>query len=204
MSAGCGKIPPNDHRLPAIRHDLMVALLSSSQQVEISMGMTKAELIQMLQLTPHPKEGGYFIRTHEADLAVNTDVGSRKVFTTIFYMLTDDSSCGSMHKNKSDIVHFYQMGAAIRYWVISPQGQLSEYWLGPDIANGQQLQLVVKGGDWKISQLVDGEYCLIGEAVAPGFEYCDNEIATLELVKTQYPHLLPKIENYIHKNPAGI
>lgn len=163
--------------------------------------MTKTELINALQLTRHPREGGYFTRTHEADLSVNTDAGQRKVLTTIYYMLTDDSSCGYMHKNKSDIVHFYQMGAAIRYWVISPQGQLTEYWLGPDIAKGQQLQLVVKGGDWKISQLFGGQYCLIGEAVAPGFEYCDNEIASLEMVKAQYAHLLPGIENYIHKNP---
>jgi uncharacterized protein len=181
----------------------MLASLPSNQQVEISMGLTKTELIQKLQLERHPFEGGYFTLTHATDLSVDVAVGNRKALTTIYYMLTDDSPCGTLHRNKSDIVHFYHAGAAIRYWVISEQGQLTEHWLGPDMSKGQQLQLVVKGGDWKISQLVGGDYCLIGEAVAPGFEYCDNEIATLDLVKTQFPHLLAKIENYVHQNPGA-
>ena len=160
---------------------------------------SKAELIQKLQLERHPFEAGYFNQTHASDLTMDTESGKRKLLTVIYYMLTDDSPCGYMHKNKSDIVHFYQMGSAIRYWVISPEGQFSEHWLGPDLANGQQLQLVVKGGDWKISSLSGGEYALISEAVAPGFEYSDNEIATLDQVKTLFPQLLAKVENYIHK-----
>lgn len=161
---------------------------------------SKAELIQTLQLLRHPHEGGYFKRTYESDLTVSNATEKRKLLSTIYYMLTDDSPHGFMHRNKSDIVHFHQLGAAIRYWVISADGEMSEYYLGPDISKGHQLQMIVKGGDWKISQLCEGEYALIGEAVTPGFEYSDNEIATRAQVSSLFPHLLARIEKYIQQS----
>lgn len=112
-------------------------------------------------------------------------------------MLTSDDPHGYLHKNKSDIIHFHHLGSAIKYLIISPEGKIKEQILGPDIINGQLPQLVVNGGDWKVSQLCSGEYGLISEAVAPGFEYEDNEIATSELVKLTFPDLASRLDKYI-------
>lgn len=77
---------------------------------------------------------------------------------------------------------FTIVGSAIKYLIIPPDGRIKEQILGPDLMNGEVPQLVVNGGDWKVSQLCSGEYGLISEAVAPGFEYEDNEIATPGMV----------------------
>ncbi len=158
----------------------------NERMVLLNSGMTAAELIRLLELEPHPTEGGYFRRTYESALRCDCGYGGRPLLTSIYYLLTQDSPGGFLHRNKSDILHYHQRGAAVKYLVISPEGLLSERILGPDIAQGETLQLLVPGGWWKASRLCGGDYALISEAVAPGFDYADNEIATEELVSQTF------------------
>ena len=159
--------------------------------------MTPDEIISLLSLEAHPTEGGYFRRTYESDLRCNTENGSRMLLTSIYYMLTQDSPGGFLHRNKSDIIHFHQLGASIKYTLVSPDGVLSEKVLGPDIAHGEALQLLVPGGWWKASRICAGDYALISEAVSPGFEYADNEIATEELIQQLFPDIKRQLNEFI-------
>lgn len=131
-------------------------------------------IIETLQLEPHP-EGGYFKRTYESDISakVGPDGSDRKLISCIYYLLTHDSPIGHLHENRSDIIHFFQLGRPISYTLVSPEGEVIQAIIGPDIDQGQQLQLTVPSGWWKASELLTGEYGLISEAVSPGFEYED-------------------------------
>lgn len=51
-----------------------------------------------------------------------------------------------------------------------PDGRYEKVIVGPDILNGQRLQLTVPGGTYKAAELTAGEYSLVSEAVAPGWE----------------------------------
>jgi predicted cupin superfamily sugar epimerase len=164
--------------------------------------MTAAELIILLNLEPHPTEGGYFRRTYESDLQCNTKNGSRRMLTSIYYLRTNDSPVGCLCRNKSDIIHYHQLGSAIKYTIVSPGGVLSEKILGPNIKNGDMLQLLVPGGWWKASRLCSGEYSLISEAVSPGFDYADNEIATDDLVQRKFPDIKSMLDVYIKRDVA--
>jgi len=159
--------------------------------------MTAAELINLLGLEPHPLEGGYFRRTYESRLRCDCGYGSRPLLTSIYYLLTQESPVGFLHRNRSDILHYHQLGAAVTYLVIAPDGSLSEHILGPDIAHGETLQLLVPGGYWKASRLCGGEYALISEAVAPGFDYADNELATEEMARRNWPALHDMLAPYL-------
>ncbi|MCW5212139.1 cupin domain-containing protein [Desulfobulbus sp. TB] len=161
--------------------------------------MTSNDIITLLNLEPHPTEGGYFRRTYQSDLSCNTENGSRMILTSIYYMLTQKSPGGVLHRNKSDILHYHHLGASIKYTLVSPNGVLFEKILGPNIANGETLQLLVPGGWWKASQLCEGkaDYGLISEAVSPGFEYTDNEIATEEQVQQLFPEVALQLRSYI-------
>ncbi len=159
--------------------------------------MDKKTIIKQLELQPHPFEGGYFRRTYEADIRVNRDGKSRHIMTSIYYLLTNDSPVGLLNKNTSDIIHYHHLGSAIEYQLISPEGKLETQVLGPGLAKGQQLQLLVKGGYWKAARLLTGEYGLLSEAVAPGFEYEDNQLATTEDFGQQFPHLLEQMTGFI-------
>ncbi len=147
-------------------------------------------LIDSLQLEPHP-EGGYFRRTYESDISakIGPEGADRKLLTCIYYLLTRDSPIGHLHENQSAIIHLFQLGAPIKYTLVSPEGVLSQTILGPEVDQGQQLQLVVPSGWWKASELVSGDFALISEAVSPGFEYEDMSfISKSEVKRKAKPH----------------
>ena len=157
---------------------------------------SKQKIIETLGLAKH-KEGGYFVRTYESDMALNYNESERISLSSIFYLLTDESPVGYLHKNLSDIIHFYHHGGAIKYIILHPGGRLEETIMGDNLEQGQVLQLVVKGGCWKASQLLEGEYGLISEAVTPGFEYQDHVMADTGVLENLSPDITECLKNYI-------
>ncbi len=160
--------------------------------------MNKRQLIEKLSLEAHI-EGGYFSRTYNSELktGIAFDSKPRSLLSSIFYMLTDDSPIGHLHKNKSDIIHYFHGGSPLTYLIIAPDGNLERKVLGFDLDKGQQLQLIVRGGCWKASELESGEFGLISEAVSPGFEYRDMELAEEKLIKSLFPQLWGRISKYV-------
>ena len=160
--------------------------------------MNKRQLIEQLSLTAHI-EGGYFSRTYCSDLTLDIPSYSRPrhLLSSIFYMLTDDSPIGHLHKNKSDIVHYFHGGSPLTYVILHPDGNLEKKILGFDLDKGQQLQLIVRGGCWKASELESGEFGLISEAVSPGFEYEDMELAEKGMIKNRFPQVWDQIAKYV-------
>ncbi|WP_372758293.1 cupin domain-containing protein [Litorivivens sp.] len=151
--------------------------------------MDKHTLIEKLQLSPHP-EGGFFRRTYESS---HTHLG-RRLMSSIFYLLTDDQPTGHLHRNRSDIVHYWQGGGSLLYTLLTPEGKLLQITLGPDVPSGEQLQLTVPGGFWKGSQLLCGDYALISEAVCPGFDFDDHEMASADEMQQRYPEHWPSLK----------
>ncbi len=152
------------------------------------MSISVEQLIQSLKLEPHV-EGGYFKRIYEANHrpAITTERGSRLLLSCIHYLLTKQSPTGHWHLNQSDIVHFFQLGDPIDYYLIHPSGELETVTLGPNPTLDHHLQLTVKGGIWKASHLAGGHYGLISEAVSPGFDYADMTLATRQELIDQFP-----------------
>lgn len=158
---------------------------------------TLEQIISTLGLEPHPKEGGWFKRTYESTLTLNTDGGERLLMSSIYYLLSQDAPIASLHRNQSDIMHYYHGGGAIQYQIIDQQGQLRTAVLGNRYERGELPQLLVKGGEWKATKLAEGEYGLLSEAVCPGFDFADNEIASDEQIRTLYPDLYPIMAEFI-------
>ncbi|MEM6406343.1 MAG: cupin domain-containing protein [Pseudomonadota bacterium] len=128
---------------------------------------------QAFNLLPH-QEGGYYRRTYTSQI---TDGAERVAATAIYYLLTTTEPIGHWHKNRSDIIHCFHIGSPLTYWLIDPQGRLSQCQLGTDWTQGQQLQLQVPGGYWKATELEQGDYALISEVVVPGFDDRDMVFA---------------------------
>lgn len=167
------------------RYHPAMSALTPTQQQRIT------HLIETLGLEAHV-EGGYFRRHYEpgAGRRLATEHGERFSMTCIYYLLTADSPIGLFHRNRADIVHFYHAGDPLTYYLLGADGQLRETVLGADLVAGQHPQLVVAGGTWKASRLkADGRhgYTLLGEAVSPGFEYEDMELADSEILLGKFP-----------------
>lgn len=165
--------------------------------------MNKTDLIAKLSLIEHV-EGGYFYETYRSDSTIKTDRegDNRSQLTSIYYMLTDDRPIGYFHKNKSDIMHYFHAGSSLTYLIVHPQGNLERIKLGFDISKGDRPQLLVPGGCWKATVLEEGEFGLLGEAVAPGFDYRDMEIAKPDDFRLSFPNLWNELKSYVKEKSA--
>ncbi len=163
--------------------------------------MNKQELIEHFSLVEHI-EGGYFSETYRSTYSVETERegNNRNVLTSIYYLLTDDRPIDHFHKNQSDIMHYFHCGSPITYLILDTSGKLNKVKLGLDIAQGEQPQLLVPGGYWKAAVLESGEFGFLGEAVAPGFDYRDMEIATVAKFQEHFPNIWQELVPYIRKS----
>jgi predicted cupin superfamily sugar epimerase len=153
---------------------------------------TAQELITLLKLQPHPKEGGFFRETYRAGdrfAAVQLPArygAERSAATAIYYLLTPDT-CSVLHRLASDeIFHFY-LGSPVRMLQLDPGGG-KEILLGQNILAGHQVQVLAPRGVWQGSLLEPGgDFALLGCTVAPGFDYADYEHGQRGELVAQFP-----------------
>ncbi len=137
--------------------------------------MTADQMIQSLNLQPHP-EGGYYRETYRSAASIP---GShpRRVYSTAIYYLLVPGAVSKLHRIAADeVFHFYQ-GDPVTWVLLEPRGHMRKVVLGQGVGWGQQLQLVIPAGTWFGGYLNEGgAYGLMGTTVAPGFEFEDFEL----------------------------
>jgi predicted cupin superfamily sugar epimerase len=142
--------------------------------------MTAHEVKALLGLVPHPREGGWYVRTWEAGEFVAADAfrdgryaGARRTSTAIYYLL-EPGTFSEMHVLASDEVFHHYLGGAVEMLQLFADGSSKVTVLGKEIAAGQVLQHVVPRGVWQGSRMLrEGEWALLGCTVSPGFEFED-------------------------------
>jgi uncharacterized protein len=147
--------------------------------------MTAQEIKALLRLEPHPVEGGFYRRTYTSDVSVALLRGVRPYGTAIYYLL-EAGTFSEIHVLASDeIFHFY-LGDPVEMLQLHPNGDSKVLTLGPDLAAGQHVQVVVPAGVWQGTRMIgDGKVALLGCTVTPGFDFADYRNATYgELVAT--------------------
>lgn len=148
---------------------------------------TADEIIAALRLEPHPVEGGYFRETYRCTDRLSRPVGPRSLATAIYYLLTP-RTVSALHRLPTDEVFHFYLGDPVRMLQLSPDGSARTVTLGCDVLAGQEPQLVVPGGTWQGSHLIDGgRFALLGATMAPGFDYSDYEAGLREPLSAMYP-----------------
>jgi predicted cupin superfamily sugar epimerase len=161
--------------------------------------LSAEKIRELLQLRPHPIEGGYFAETYRSELKVAQSIlgpaysGERLIGTGIFYLLTPDTF-SAMHKLPGDeLFHFY-LGDPVEMLQLRPDGTGEVVLLGQDIAAGMRLQHNVPGGVWQGSRLAPGgEFALMGTTMSPGFDYADYVTGDRSQLVGAYPTHIERI-----------
>jgi len=136
----------------------------------MSQGPTAAEIIARLRLTPHP-EGGHYRETFRDPRTVD----GRSVGSAIYYLL-GTGEVSEWHRVDAAEIWHWHAGAPL---VItqSPNGHdAAAAHLGPDLARGQQPQIVVPAGHWQTATSL-GAWTLVGCTVSPAFDFAGFEMA---------------------------
>ena len=167
--------------------------------------LTSKEVIEILNLKPHPAEGGFFSETYRCDESLSRSalperyLSERSFGTAIYYMLTPETF-SMMHRLASDeIFHFY-LGDPLEMLQLFPDGSGRLLTIGPDIAGGMHLQVTVPRGVWQGMRLVSGgKFGLVGTTVAPGFEFADYEEGARGELCLKFPEFKDKIISRTHE-----
>ncbi len=135
--------------------------------------MTVEQIKSLLNLQPHPKEGGFFAETYPCNQTCQTPAGERSLATAIYYLLTPESF-SEMHRLPGDEMFHFYLGDPVEMLQLHEDGKFEVIILGADIASGMKLQHVVPGGVWQGSRLrAGGRFALLGTTMSPGFAYED-------------------------------
>lgn len=158
--------------------------------------MSKArEIIEALNLQPHPIEGGFFRETYRSAGTVADEHlpvgyrgrGPRSLGTSIYYLLTSETF-SEMHRLPTEEVFHVYLGGPARMLQVDPDGAHREVILGSDVLAGQSPQVVVPPGVWQGTIVEPGvEFILIGATMAPGFDYADYEQGRRDDLVARYP-----------------
>jgi predicted cupin superfamily sugar epimerase len=156
--------------------------------------MTAEEVIELLNLQPHPVEGGFFLDTYRSAGKLQRGDAIRSIGTAIYYMLTP-KTFSALHRLPGDeIFHFY-LGDPVRMLQLWPDGSTRTLTIGTDLNAGHVPQLVVPGGVWQGSVLTDGgKFGLLGATMAPGFDYADYEAGERAELTMRFPEARTMIE----------
>ncbi len=161
--------------------------------------LTCDKIIKLLDLKPHPDEGGFFKETYRSDEIIKNISdrynGQRTYGTCIYYLLTPDTF-SSIHKlNSDEIFHFY-IGDAVEMLQLFPDGNGKIITIGNDLESGIMPQVIVPMNVWQGSRLKKGgQFALLGTTVAPGFEYQDYENGKRNELISSYPEFFDLIIN---------
>jgi uncharacterized protein len=156
--------------------------------------VTADEIKALLNLQPHPIEGGSFRRTYTSGVSVSLPPGTRPAGTAIYYLL-ERGTFSEMHVLDSDeIFHFY-LGDPVEMLQLHPDCSSAVFTLGQDLQAGQHIQLVVPAGVWQGTRLVgDGKVALLGCTVTPGFDFADYRNASYAELVDNWPEEAVRIK----------
>jgi len=147
-----------------------------------------SDWVSKLALEAHP-EGGYFRRIYTSAVNQATAAGVRPLATSIYYLLDQAEPRGFLHRNRSDILHFFLDGGPVEYLLLDADGELRRVRLGNGAMDSRFL--MVPGGCWKASQLIeDATHALVAEVVAPGFDYADHQFCSESVLRQEHPQHL--------------
>ncbi len=137
------------------------------------------QLIDTLQLQPHP-EGGWYreVFRSPATAAPADGRSTRSALTTIYFLLAAGQH-SRWHRVLSDEVWVYLEGAPLALWTADAAFHTApaHVRLGAVDIHGTGPQHVVPAGQWQAAQPIQshtgGDYTLVACMVAPGFDFAD-------------------------------
>lgn len=147
------------------------------------------DLIQNLELLPHP-EGGYYKRTFASQDSFVPEGRDqeRAIASAIFYLLSG-KDFSAWHRIQSDEMWHHYSGCGVHIHAIDEAGVLTTHVLDDPITNpNASPQVLVERNQWFCAKPLNPEsYSLSGCTVSPGFDFEDFEMGDRAQLLEQFP-----------------
>ncbi|MEP4981768.1 cupin domain-containing protein [Ascidiaceihabitans sp.] len=128
--------------------------------------MTAQDIIDRLNLSPHP-EGGFYRQTWVAETVEGSD--DRPSGTCIYFLLKQGESSHWHHVDATEIWLYHAGAPLILSLSATDEGPAKDHILSPDLSKGAP-QIIVPKGHWQAAATT-GDYTLVSCTVSPGFRF---------------------------------
>lgn len=137
--------------------------------------MTAEELIETLNLAPHP-EGGWYRETYRSA----AEPGERAAATAVYYVIQAGER-SRWNRVDADEVWLWHAGDPLELMIAESDSEsVRTVRLGGRIGEGEQPQVVIPKGQWQSASPIDGGaagYTFLSCVVAPAFDFAGYELA---------------------------
>jgi predicted cupin superfamily sugar epimerase len=134
--------------------------------------LSAAEVIQLLDLKPHP-EGGHYRQTFRDS---HTLPDGRAASTAIYFLLARGERSHWHRVDAAEGWHYHAGAPLVLAMAADARGPVEHVTLGPNLLAGERPQAIVPAHVWQAARSL-GDWTLVGCTVAPGFEFRYFELA---------------------------
>ena len=154
---------------------------------------TPAEIIDLLQLQPNATCG--FVRvTYTSELSIGAGglpapfADGRPLGSGLYFLVTPHAPVRP-HRIRNDQLYHYYLGDPLEVFLLHSDGPAERVIVGPDIASGQRVQLLIPGNTFHTARLLgQGEWFLGGSTEWPGVvPEEDVEIGDVDKLCAEHP-----------------
>lgn len=160
----------------------------------MSAELTEDEVRALLALEPNATCG--FVRlTYVSDRAIAAGglaapfADGRPMGSALYFMVTPAAPV-RLHRIRNDQLYHYYLGDPLELFLLHPDGSSERVVVGPDLRQGQRVQLLIPGNTFHTARLLGAGRWFLGASTEwPGVVPADVEIGDLEALAGQYPVL---------------
>jgi uncharacterized protein len=154
--------------------------------------MTPDDILSLLKLEPNAT-CGYVRLTFVSKQSLAAGVlpspfaESRPIGSALYFMVTPSAPV-RLHRIRNDQLYHYYLGDPLEVFMLNVDGTTERVIVGPDLRNGQHLQLLIAGNTFHTARLVpNGRWFLGASTEWPGVVPSDVEIGNLDVLADKYP-----------------
>jgi predicted cupin superfamily sugar epimerase len=158
--------------------------------------MTADEVRKLLNLTP-AATCGYVRVTYMADLKVPEGAlvapfgAARPAGSALYFMVTPDEPV-KLHRIMNDQLYHYYLGDALEVLLLRNGGE--RVIVGPDLAGGQVVQLLIPGGTFHTARVIGTRNWFLGASTEwPGVIPTDVELGDAAKLAAMFPKVAAEI-----------
>lgn len=154
---------------------------------------TAEEISALLELSPNATCGSVRV-TYTSKLNIGAGglpapfADERPLGSGLYFLVTPKAPVRP-HRIRNDQLYHYYLGDPLELILLHGGGSVERVIVGPDIANGQRVQLLIPGNTFHTARLLaGGEWFLGGSTEWPGVvQDKDVEIGDVDKLAAQYP-----------------
>jgi uncharacterized protein len=167
------------------------------------MTMTADEIAELLELTPNATCGSvrvtYMSKLDVATGGLPAPFGDQRPLGSGLYFLVTPHAPVRPHRINNDQLYHYYLGDPLELFLLHGDGAVERVIVGPDIANGQRVQLLIPGNTFHTARLLGhGEWFLGGSTEWPGVvPEKDVEIGDADALARKYPDVADDIREIV-------